>query len=67
MLVTARFDLIDRAKQELTGQAAGAAAPLFGFVQDVFTGVIAGITVAALTVFMLLFGSPLSPLIYTLF
>ena len=55
----ARFDLIDRAKQELSGQAAGAAAPLFGFVQDVFTGVIAGITVVALTVFMLLFGSRL--------
>jgi predicted PurR-regulated permease PerM len=55
----ARFDVIDRAKQELSGQAAGAAAPLFGFVQDVFTGVVAGITVAALTVFMLLFGSRL--------
>jgi predicted PurR-regulated permease PerM len=55
----ARFDLIDRANQELSGQAAGAAAPLYVFVQDVFTGVMAGITVVALTVFMLLFGSRL--------
>jgi len=51
-----RFDLIDRAKQVVNGQAAGAAAPLFAFVQDVFAGVVGTITVAALTVFMLLFG-----------
>ena len=55
----ARFDVIDRAKQELSGKAAGAAAPLFVFVQDVFTGVIGLVTVAALTVFMLLFGGRL--------
>ena len=55
----ARFDVIDRAKQAVSGKAAGAAAPLFAFVQDVFTGVIGAITVAALTVFMLLFGSRL--------
>ena len=53
----ARFDLIDQAKQVVSGQAVGAAAPLFAFVQNVFTGVIGVITVLALTVFMLLFGS----------
>jgi putative heme transporter len=52
----ARFDVIDRAKQQVSGQAAGAAAPLFALVQNVFTGVVGAITVTALTVFMLLFG-----------
>jgi putative heme transporter len=52
----ARFDVIDRAKQQVSGQAAGAAAPLFALVQNVFAGVIGTITVTALTVFMLLFG-----------
>jgi predicted PurR-regulated permease PerM len=55
----ARFDVIDRAKQAVSGNAAGAAAPMFAFVQDVFAGVIGVITVSALTVFMLLFGSRL--------
>ena len=55
----ARFQLIDQAKHQLSGQAAGAAAPLFSFVQNVFEGVIAVITVTALTVFMLLFGGRL--------
>lgn len=54
-----RFDLIDRAKQEVTSHAAGAAAPVFAFVQNIFTGVIGTITVTALTVFMLLFGGRL--------
>jgi predicted PurR-regulated permease PerM len=55
----ARFDVIDRAKQLVGSQAAGAAAPMFAFVQDVFTAVIGAVTVIALTVFMLLFGSRL--------
>jgi predicted PurR-regulated permease PerM len=53
------FAVIDRAKRALSLNAAGAAAPLFAFVQNVFTGVIGGITVVALTVFMLLFGGRL--------
>ena len=32
----ARFDVIDRAKQAVSGNAAVAAAPMFAFVQDVF-------------------------------
>jgi len=55
----ARFDVIERAKQQVSSHAAGAAAPLFVFVQNVFTGVIGAITVTALTVFMLLFGARL--------
>jgi putative heme transporter len=54
-----RFDVIDRAKQAVSGNAAVAAGPMFAFVQDVFAGVIGVITVIALTVFMLLFGSRL--------
>jgi putative heme transporter len=54
-----RFDVIDRAKLEMTAQAAGAAAPLFTLVQNLFAGVIGAVTVTALTVFMLLFGSRL--------
>jgi predicted PurR-regulated permease PerM len=57
--VDARFDVIDRAKQAVTGNAAVAAAPMFAFVQDIFAGVIGAITVIALTVFMLLFGGRL--------
>ena len=52
----ARFDLIDQAKQVVSGQAVGAAAPLLALVQNVFTGIVGTITVMALTVFMLLFG-----------
>jgi putative heme transporter len=52
----ARFDVIDRAKQQVGGQASGAAAPLLALVQNVFAGVVGAITVTALTVFMLLFG-----------
>lgn len=51
-----RFDLIDRAKQEVDSRAAGAAASLLALLQNVIAGVVGAITVTALTVFMLLFG-----------
>src|SRR5688500_17160754 len=54
-----RFGLIQRAKAAASGSGAAAAGPVMRVVEEVFTAVIALITIIALTVFMLLFGNRL--------
>ena len=53
----ARFDVVDRARDELGQLGPDAAASVFGVVAGVFQGVIGFVTITVLTVFMLLFGS----------
>jgi predicted PurR-regulated permease PerM len=51
-----RFDLIERAQNELGARASDAAGPVVALVGSVVHGVVATVTVGVLTVFMLLFG-----------
>jgi predicted PurR-regulated permease PerM len=54
-----RLDLIERVQRELGERASQAAGPVFAIVGSVIHGVVATVTVAVLTIFMLLFGSAL--------
>jgi predicted PurR-regulated permease PerM len=54
-----RLDLIERAQRELGDRASQAAGPVVAILGSVVHGVIATVSVAVLTIFMLLFGSDL--------